>query len=367
MSEQTTELEIVPAETSALQALETASIDQQIATAKKYKRDIPSVKSRIMSMATLDEETAEACFYTLKRKGKDGEQKLIQGPSIRHAEIVASGFGNIRSGSRLLSNDGRFVTCQGVCHDLENNVYFSQEVTRRITNKEGRIFSDDMIAVTINAAQSIALRNAILKTVPAVFHKPAYDAARRIAVGDVKSLSNRRARVIAKLKAMGASQDAILAAVDCSTVDDVTVDKLEMLIGLGTALKDGDTTLEEAFPPVGGKLHSRGAAKPAPTPEAAPPGTPPAQTTPGTEAPATSTAPQSMPASVAGSHFTPQEQLVRIVVEAGFTFEQLIGFLVEGGHMENPVPTPDLIPLDLAERFVNAKAGLLRGMTLNCA
>src|SRR5689334_11587126 len=96
MSTNETTMELV--EPSAMEAIQRAEIDVQIATAKRYPRQLSLVKSHMMSFATLDQETAEACFYNLPRGGKN-----IQGPSVRLAEIAVSCYGNLRAGSRILS------------------------------------------------------------------------------------------------------------------------------------------------------------------------------------------------------------------------------------------------------------------------
>ena len=101
-----------------IEAIERANIDIQIATAKKYPRSLARVKNDILSTATLDEETAESCFYVLPARGNEGG-KPIQGASVRLAEIAVSCFGNIKAGARIISNDGNFVTAQGICHDVE--------------------------------------------------------------------------------------------------------------------------------------------------------------------------------------------------------------------------------------------------------
>ena len=54
------EYETVPVEVQpqALELIQRAEIDMQIATAKKYPRDLAKVKRRMLDFATLDEETA---------------------------------------------------------------------------------------------------------------------------------------------------------------------------------------------------------------------------------------------------------------------------------------------------------------------
>ena len=56
---------------SVVEASERASFDIQVATAKQYpmhdSTKLSKVKADMLSFATLDEETAEGCFYVLPR------------------------------------------------------------------------------------------------------------------------------------------------------------------------------------------------------------------------------------------------------------------------------------------------------------
>jgi hypothetical protein len=232
--------------TSPVGLMARAEIDMQIATAKQYPRPSLSViKKKMMDFATLDEETAESCFYSLPREGK-----TIQGPSVRLAEITVACYGNLRVACRVLGNDGRILTSQAACHDLENNVLQSVEVQRRITNKKGQTYSDDMIVVAGNAANSIARRNAVFSTIPGVLWKPVYDQARLVAVGNASTLVTKRAKMVKRLNGMEVTTDRILARLGRVAVDDITLEDLEILIGAGTAIKDSEMSVDEAFPPV---------------------------------------------------------------------------------------------------------------------
>ena len=239
----------------ALELIERAQIDMQIETARKYPRDLKRSRNRMMDFATIDEETAESCFYTLSRSGKN-----IQGPSVRLAEIAVSCYGNIRAASRIIDNDGKTITSQGICHDLENNVMISVEVRRRITNKEGKTYNEDMQVTTGNAANSIAFRNACFKVIPGALVKPVYDAAKAVAIGTATTLAVKREKMVKRLNAMGVTTPQILAKLGRTSVENMGLDDLETLIGLGTAIKDGDSTIEEAFfvadktPPLRGNI-----------------------------------------------------------------------------------------------------------------
>ena len=149
-----------------LQAIDRAEVDIQIATAKQYPRDLAACLNKIETYATMDKETAEDCFYVLRRKDANGNDNIIEGLSVRMAEIIAGAWGNLRVQTRIIGNDGRMITAQAICHDLETNFAVSKEVKRRITNKYGKTYSEDMQVVTGNAAASIAFRNAVLTVIP---------------------------------------------------------------------------------------------------------------------------------------------------------------------------------------------------------
>lgn len=237
-----TETEILTAEAGTVALLNKSEIDMQIATAHKYPRSIKRFRDEALAMVTLNESIAQECIYSLPRDGK-----TIEGPSARFAEVVASAWGNSRAGARVVSDQGDFVTAQGVFHDLERNVAITYEVQRRIVGSNGRRYKPDMIGVTANAACSIALRNAILKGVPKAFWSDMYEKARQTAVGDVQTLANRRARALAVLQKMGVTAAQVFAYLKVEGEEDITVDHLATLFGITTALKDGDTTIEQAF------------------------------------------------------------------------------------------------------------------------
>jgi hypothetical protein len=228
---------------NALAALNKSEIDQQIATAHRFPRSVSQFQKDAMQLATLDEETAESMFYAMPRGGK-----TIEGPSVRLAEVVASSWGNLRSGARIIGIDEKFVTAQGFCFDLEKNVANSVEVKRRITNKKGDRFNDDMITVTSNAACSIALREAIFKVVPRALFKSIYQAARETAIGNAQTLASRRANVMDYFGKMGATPDRVLAAIERAAIEDITLDDLAKLKGIATSIKEGDLSVDNAFP-----------------------------------------------------------------------------------------------------------------------
>lgn len=244
--------EVSAIDTESMSLITRGEIDMQIATAHKYPRSIKRFRDEALSMVTLNEVIASECFYALLRKSFNKETRkyedvVIEGPSARFAEVIASAWGNCRAGARIVQESPTFIVSQGVFHDLERNVAIAYEVQRPIVGSSGQRFKADMIGVTGNAASSIALRNAILKGVPKAFWMDLYQAARRCAVGDFKSLSNRRIEAMKEFAALGVSRERVLAHLGLAGIEDISQEHLLLLRGMLTALREGDSTPDQMF------------------------------------------------------------------------------------------------------------------------
>ena len=220
-----------------------AEVDLQVATAKAYPRNLRRVMNGATSMATASQEIAEGCIYSYRRGGKD-----ITGPSVRLAEIMANEWGNLRCQTRLGEETSDSVTAIGTVWDLERNVLVQSECRRSIRGSRGDRYTPDMIAVTANAAASIALRNAVFRVVPRAIVEEVYGSARAAAVGDLKSLAERRGKALASFGSMGVSADRVLARLGISDEREITLDHLAVLTAIRTSLRDGEVMLEEEFP-----------------------------------------------------------------------------------------------------------------------
>ena len=228
-----------------LQAINRSEVDIQIATAKQYPRDIQGSLNNILTIATLNEKTAADCFYALRKGGE-----VIEGVSVRLAEIIAGSWGNLRVQTRIIGNDGKTITAQGVCLDLQTNYAASVEVKRRITDKHGRTYSEDMQVVTGNAASAIAFRNAILKVVPKALTDSIVEEIRRVAIGKSKDIETSRKNMVDYFGKLGVTKEQLLAYLKVSSMEDVDAKMVFELRGLANALKEGSTTLQESFPAV---------------------------------------------------------------------------------------------------------------------
>ena len=230
-------------------ATEKANVDSQVATAKQYPRDIKKSLNNSIVMATMDNETAQACGYALPRGGKP-----ITGPSVHLAKIIVSNWGNMRTESKVVQITDRQIVSRGVAWDLENNVASAFEVRRSIVNSKGQRFSDDMITVTGNAANSIAYRNAVFSVIPKALVDKVYKEAQKLITGDLSDetvLLKRRTKAINLFKdEYDISEEEVIKLCGKQTVNQIRADEIALLLGIYQSLKDGDTIVEELMKPI---------------------------------------------------------------------------------------------------------------------
>lgn len=244
---------------ASLDRAERANIDIQVSTAKQYPRSISRCANNAVALVTMDKDTAQSCGYALPRGGKP-----ITGPSVHLAKIIAQQYGNLRAEAKVVEITDKHVVSRGTAWDLENNYAVSFEVRRSIVGKNGNRFSDDMITVTGNAANSIAYRNAIFGIVPKSITDKAYKAAQHLITGDLsdeeKLIKRRDGAIKHFTDTYGITEEEVIKLCGKHTVNQIQADEIALLLGFAQSLKDGDTTVEELMAPFRkGKAKTKGA------------------------------------------------------------------------------------------------------------
>lgn len=256
--EEVKEMEVQVVSEAALSLITKAEIDVQISTAKAFPRSLKTFLQKAESMATISEEVAASCTYALPRGGKK-----LDGKSVRLAEIVCATYGNIRSGARVIANDGKTITAQGICHDLETNNSVTVEVKRSILQNEYKIGADgkkyktgrmitmneDMQTVTGNAACAIAYRNAVYKVVPSALTDEIWEKTKEVAKGTLETLPARREKAVKYFKGLGVTEKQICAVLGIAKIDDIDLDTLSTLSGMKSTIKNGESTIKDLFEP----------------------------------------------------------------------------------------------------------------------
>lgn len=237
-----TEVAIIGNELQVLR--EKASIDIQVSTAKAYPRDLKRCLDNAIFTATMDLETAETCTYALPRAGK-----TISGPSVHLARIIMQNWSNFRSETKVIDEGARHVTSEAVAWDLETNVAVKVTVKRSIMQDKGtKRMNEDMITVTGNAANSIALRNAVFSVIPKAITNKVHEASQRFVLGDEKAFAKRTSDVMAGYKKTYSKEvDDVLKLVGKKSIEELSKGDVLVLIGVAQALKDGDATVDLVF------------------------------------------------------------------------------------------------------------------------
>lgn len=232
----------------ALEALSRSEIDVQIATAKRWPRRLSVVRQEVKDRATVDAETADRCFYKLKRRERGGGEKIITGPSVRFAEIVLSAWGNVRHTTEIIDVGEDFVLARATVHDLQNNNFHAAQAVRSIKSKAGGRYSQDMIQTTAMAAASIALRNATFRIIPLAEFTEQIAEIEAAALGNADTRESRRKALFDYFtNKLNVSMAKILGLCEKASEADLTADDVVMLRGVARAIKDGETTADEFF------------------------------------------------------------------------------------------------------------------------
>lgn len=225
------------------EAQERASIDIQIATAKRYPRELRKVLDNSIVIATLDKDTAAKCRYAKPVGGKN-----VTGPSVHLARIICQQYGNIRVQQRIKQITDRTIVAEAVAFDLETNYAVCVEARRSIIGKDGRRFTESVIETNAMAILSIAERNAILKVIPKMITDKVYNEAFTFAFGDLSDRAKflkQRDKLFKAFKDYGMTEIEVVKCLGLASKEAINAENLADLTGYLQALKDNELTVEE--------------------------------------------------------------------------------------------------------------------------
>jgi len=196
---------------------------------------------------------ASRAFYRYTRGGK-----AITGPTIQLMRFLASCWGNLQYGVTELSRDADESQVQAWCWDLQKNN--RPTITfivphGRISNEEYRELLDPRDVYENNANMGARrLRETIKNCLPPWFVDEAIAACRKVlAEGEegeeVPEFPVRLARMVEAFSTIGITRRQ-LEDKQGRSVDEFTPEDLATLTVVYTALRHGETTRDEEFPPV---------------------------------------------------------------------------------------------------------------------
>jgi hypothetical protein len=238
----TAQVEVVqPIKADIVAQLERAAVDVQVATAHAYPRDRQKALQAIVNEALQD---SESMIYTLRYVNhKTGEAQVVQGASVRLAEVVAQNWGNIRVWASVIEARPEYVRARGSAWDMQSNAWATEEVVVPTLDKKGQPYPERLRILQQQSAVSKAFRNVVLRVVPRSVVNAAINAIKRQQVVTPKAIASIRNW----LKTIKVSEAAACRVIGAQSLDSITPEQLATIRGIYAAIRDGELTIEDAF------------------------------------------------------------------------------------------------------------------------
>lgn len=232
-------------EGKAIQRVQTA---YTTAVAVQRPRSITKVTANVLEEAKL----AGASFYygwTVKDRAT-GKTNKIEGPAIDLAMCAARNYGNCAIDIEVEESQSHY-TFRGVFIDLESGFTCPRLYKQRRGQDIGMKDKERGEDIVFQIGQSKAVRNAVIRALPAWLIDQAIETAKAAEITKIKpeNIAIARARSFDFFRQYGVTQERIEDKMG-RKMDDWTDQDIVELRGMATALKEGRITAIELFPEV---------------------------------------------------------------------------------------------------------------------
>lgn len=232
--------------TEIMASREAQEVQVAMIAAKRFPRDVFGAYNRIMSDCKR-RTLAEKAMYEYPRGGQ-----TVSGPSIHLAKSIARSWGNIDSGFKVLDQSPKESTVMAYCWDLETNyretkVFTVQHV--RETKKGTFPLTDSRDIYELIANQAARReRSCILSVIPQDIVDAAVGQCNATLCGDGKMTKEDAIRdIINRFQdKYGVSREKLESYIG-RNADAFTVQSVNKLRGIYTALQDGAASIEQYF------------------------------------------------------------------------------------------------------------------------
>ena len=232
---------------------------QYIDVAKRYPREAHTFIDRLYNLATADMECAENCYYSRFNRQKNKEEYY---ESIRLTELAVNEWRNIKIflDEPKIDIENKLVSVRAIGMDYESANQISivkyrnltkQEITF-LTNYDKLSYKEQNfgLATKVDATMASAYRACVQKLIPRIFMQTVMNKIiRRIHnhVDENKDLNMRLQNSIMHFQKQGISLPAILQYLNKANISELDVNDLTNLRGVFTAIRDGQSSLEQIF------------------------------------------------------------------------------------------------------------------------
>lgn len=203
----------------------------------------PIKKSALQEFAMGGEEM----FYAWDIGGKN--PKHIEDISIGGALVLHRLWGNCAYDVNLEQDSRKAWLLKAIWVDLESGASFPRLYLKTKTAAVGKYTDQRAMDMQFGDGQSRAIRNAILAGIPRWLQKQCLESAKAGLAHSVSEDRNAGAKVVeAFQEQFGIGKEQLEAHVD-RKFDHWTPDHIAILVALGKAIKDGQTSVDEVFAP----------------------------------------------------------------------------------------------------------------------
>lgn len=237
-------VEAASASTQAVAQREVAEVQAAMVIAKRFPRDPKEAMDRILTACTRT-GLAEQSMYQYARGGSD-----ITGPSIRLAEELARGWGNIACGVIELSRTGNVSECMAYAWDLETNYRDEKRFQVkhwRDTKGGGYAAKDERDIYEIIANQGSRRKRAcILAVIPGDVADAAVRQCDVTLKTQIDVTPEKVQKALERFEAMGVTKEMIEARIQ-RRIDSITPALFMNLWKIYNSLRDGMSTVADWF------------------------------------------------------------------------------------------------------------------------
>lgn len=232
-----------------------AEIQGQLVIAQKFPRNIDTCIARMANQAARPNFASKAS-YSFPRGGK-----AVTGPSVYLARPLAAAWGNMKSGFRVLRDDGRKITVEGYAWDMETNSYYTMQaefenlIYRKKTGWKKPDERDKR--ELINKHGAILVRNCILAIVPSDVVDDVIQLCRDTLKKDIsKDTAGSRRRIISSFATLGINPERLTAwlaeqrGTDHAKLETIKPDEIVTLREIYNSIVDGNSDETDHFAPI---------------------------------------------------------------------------------------------------------------------
>lgn len=220
----------------ALMAREVAEVQAAMVVAQRFPRDPVKAVDRIIQNCTRP-GLAERAVYEYARGGQ-----AVTGPSIRLAEELARGWGNMLTGVTELSRSNGVSECLAYAWDLESNYRDEKRFQVRHwrdTKKGGYAITDERDLYELVANMGARRKRAcILSVIPADVQDAALDQCELTLKTTMEVTPERIKAMLDKFAAYGVTREMVQAKVQ-RHVETITPALMSQLARIYNSIKDG--------------------------------------------------------------------------------------------------------------------------------